>query len=90
MKVYSPTKIARDLGVLEHWREALVRSGHDASDIIDESLYLGLVDLFDGLSYQYSEVDEDEGEEDNDDTSHKPSLVGKAARMALTLVSSIV
>lgn len=48
LELYSPTKIARDLGVLELKEEALIRSGHDASKIIDEPLYLGLVDLFDG------------------------------------------
>ena len=38
MSLYPLTKIARDLEVLELWREALVRSAHDTSDIIDEYL----------------------------------------------------
>ena len=93
-KFYSPAKIARDLGVLELWREALVRSGHDALDIIDESLYAGLIDLFDGLSYQYSAIDEleiveDDGDNDDDDR-HKPGLVAKVARAALAVMSSII
>lgn len=105
LPLYSPTTIARQLGVLEPWREALVRSGHDASEIIDESLYVGLIDLFDGLSYHYSKIDEnvvvqEEGDEDSygsedsydDDDNHsqKQGLLGKAARTALTFVSSIV
>lgn len=95
LKFYSPTKLARDLGVLELWRKALVQSGHDASDIIDESLYAGIIDLFDGLSYQYSEWGkEEEGYEDEDDNANdggqKPGLVKKAAKLALTVVSSIV
>lgn len=110
LKLYSPTKLARDLGVLELWREALVQSGHDASDIIDESLYAGIIDLFDGLSYQYSEWQEEEGykeadfddeyfdddddddfdDDDDDDDGQKPGLVKKAAKLALTVVSSIV
>lgn len=95
LKSYSPTKIARDLGVLEIWSEALVQSGHDASDIIDESLYTGLIELFDGLPYQYSETDE-KGEEDNNNNNdngndrQKSGLVGKAARMALAFTGSII
>lgn len=93
-KFYSPTKIARDLGVLEQWREALVRSDHDALEIIDESLYAGLIDLFDGLPYQYSAIDgieivEDDGDNDDDDR-HKPGLVAKVASTALAVMSSIV
>ncbi|MCJ1270791.1 hypothetical protein MMC22_010688 [Lobaria immixta] len=93
-KFYSPTKIARDLGVLELWREALVRSGHDTLDIIDEFLYAGLIDLFNGLSYQYSAIDEietveDDGDNDDDDR-HKPGLVAKVARAALAVMSSII
>lgn len=96
LSLYPPTKIARDLGVVELWREALVRSGLDASDIIDECLYAGLIDLFDGLSYQDSENHEEAGKEieekddDHDKNRHNLGLVRKAARMALTVMSSIV
>ena len=95
LSLYSPTKIARDLGVLELWREALVRSGHDASDIIDECLYTDLIDLFDGLSYCRNEwiavIEEmEEKDDDHDKDRHSLGPVGKAARMALTVMSSIV
>lgn len=84
-----PTSIARELGVLEFWREALVRTGHDASDIIDEDLYGGFIELFDGLPYLFSERG-GEGEGEEEEEEQKPSLVSKAARTALIFVSSIV
>lgn len=86
---FSPTDMARDLDMLEIWREALVRSGFDADSIIDESVYSGFVDLFDGLVYQEPKIQKKIYKK-NTVPTEKESLLKKTLRVGLTVVSSIV
>lgn len=86
---YSPTDAARDCGILDYWTEALVRSGHNATDILDHSLYNGFTDLFDGLTYEYSEpVLEPNTTPAPSDAGY--STLGKIASLGWEIVSSIV
>lgn len=88
------TDLALELNILELWREALVRSGLDANSIIDDTIYSGFTDLFDGLVYQESKIkmktDQKRITALKNIATKKESLLRKCLKFGLTILSSII